>query len=221
MPLRYDVGPKTGIGRQIQELAEKLPYKEWYLPNPYEPSNFLAPIGTFGAKGPQIGNVLRRLGERAGKKGWLTTARQGLPKGKAGTFFGTSIPKKEVSASFPTVGKDVGIFLDREVQGAQSSAPLADAISWNKTLDVPKDVLKKIKNKDSLDQTWTEDIIGAISAKRKGLNVLHFIHPETAETVTVNLSQHTEKDLLRTLDKMLVKKGKGEPFNLLNYRKGK
>jgi predicted nucleotidyltransferase len=45
VPLKYDVTPKTGIGKKVQELAESLPYKEWYLPDPYDPSSFIQPIG--------------------------------------------------------------------------------------------------------------------------------------------------------------------------------
>lgn len=38
-------GAQTEIGRKIEELAAQLPYKEWYLPDPYNPITYLSPIG--------------------------------------------------------------------------------------------------------------------------------------------------------------------------------
>lgn len=43
--LRYDITPKTDIGSKIEKLAESLPYKEWYLPDPYDPTSYIMPIG--------------------------------------------------------------------------------------------------------------------------------------------------------------------------------
>jgi len=41
-------GAQTEIGRKIEMLAERLPYKEWYLPNPYNPASYIMPLSTVG-----------------------------------------------------------------------------------------------------------------------------------------------------------------------------
>jgi hypothetical protein len=218
---------KSPTFEKMEELAGKIPAPlSWFVPDPKDPTSYIhpaAPIATMGVKNPLMKKLLAVLGEKAGKPGWLTTYRMGKPKGVAGTFFGSEIPRTGselsgnlISASFPTKGKTVANFLHIH-EGSWSGAELADAVSWHKDLPVPKDIYKKIKNKDSLDSTWAEDLIGAISAKRKGIDVLNFIDPKYGYSTTVDLSKHTEQELLKSLSKMLTKKGKGEPFNLANY----
>lgn len=57
--LRYDVAPKTEIGKKIEQLAEKLPYKELYLPDPYDPTSYITPL---------IGSIAKQGGKKVFKK---------------------------------------------------------------------------------------------------------------------------------------------------------
>jgi len=203
---------KTPEFEKMEDLSKKVPAPlSWIIPDPYSISSYIMPI-----TGLTKMQALSKLAQKAGKSGYLTTSRIGDPKGTAGTFFGTEIPKtvgkETVEVSLPTRGKDVAVFLMHEVEGLQSSAPLADAVSYTKNITVPKKLFTKLKNYDNLDSTWAEDLVGALSLKLKGYNYVHFINPETAKTVSVDLSQHTTKELMTTLKKMLVKKGTGEPF---------
>ena len=44
-------GPQTETGKKVEELAGRLPYKEWYLPDPYDPTSYLMPIGGLTKQG--------------------------------------------------------------------------------------------------------------------------------------------------------------------------
>jgi hypothetical protein len=152
--------------------------------------------------------ALSRLAKIAGKKGYLETARVGPPKGLAGTFFGTKIPerlalKEGVRIALPTKGKDILNLISHEIEGNSSTAPLADAVSLTRDISVPRKLAERLAKFDTRDSTWGEDLVGAISLKRKGINFVHFINPENTEAVSVDLSQHTIQELLKQLNRML------------------
>lgn len=44
MPLFERTKYRSELSKKIEELAAKLPYKEWYLPDPYSPASYVMPL---------------------------------------------------------------------------------------------------------------------------------------------------------------------------------
>lgn len=122
MPL-YDVRPKTRIGEQIQELAGRLPYREWYLPDPYEPSSYVIPT-PIGLTKRMANTYLTRLAEK-------------VTAGRIPAFHGTTLETTEKIAKEGLKGV--------KFQDVLKETYNSFGVPWETRKQIPKEVRKFIE----------------------------------------------------------------------------
>jgi hypothetical protein len=111
-------GAQTEIGRKIEMLAERLPYKEWYLPDPYNPTSYIMPIG-LGKIGKAGGRLFEVVFKRSSTGRVLPTipfeiASSAHPE-KLKTFlnyverqFPDAVPNQRVKFPIDSISRSVG-----------------------------------------------------------------------------------------------------------------
>jgi len=136
------------------------------------------------------------------------TYRFGKPKGFAGTFYGNKIAATVKQANgtdkitvkyLPMSGKGV-LTVKSENDGAMRDAPLANLVDENKVI-LDKDLQNlRAQAKDEND-TYLVDSITALQLKRDGVDILHIKDYDTDGIVSIDLRNHTEKEILNSLIK--------------------
>ena len=143
------------------------------------------------------------------KKNKIITYRTGKPKGVIGTYYGSEQFKvggwkKEL----PLQGKGIVVIREKNItEGTAAGAPLADYPPDFK-LDVDLKIVsgsvdEAYKTKVGFEGTKIEELISAIQAKRNSINVIHWIDTETGKSTSVDLREHTEAELIESLNKGL------------------
>lgn len=130
---------QTEVGRKIEELAERLPYKEWYLPDPYSPTSYLMPIGGLTKTvGKPLSKVITELSTTPERSALFQKVGEGLGKllntlGVESGYLGGSIVSKKPNP------KDVDIYL-KVVQDMMQSGrgSLSKITGYNPSIDVSK-----------------------------------------------------------------------------------
>ena len=126
----------------------------------------------------------------------VPVSRVGEPRGVAGTFYGSDIAKPDIQMTLPTSGKGVKTIESPGIEGGPSGAPVAD---W---YDAQGSPLKELESATPGDATYQSDLLGAIHLKRQGVEVAHFVDPETGKRLSVDLREHTEEQLLESLKQL-------------------